>query len=159
MMSSLKLLKWLLFIGAVFVCASPVAAQQFDLLQWDYRVLVLSADEDSSDAEEQVLLLGGHLEAIEEREIMVLRLTSQVLRKVDGVSPFPFQTQILESRQERRYLEGVFPRDVFGDGALSVTLVGFDGGVKRVWDGVVEPKEIFEAIDSMPMRQRELSAQ
>lgn len=151
------------FILSIFafltLSITQVSAQTFDALKWEYRVLVLSADENSPQAQEQILVLGDFTDEMETRELIVLRLTNRVLRKVEGLSPFPFQTKILENREERRYLESIFPRDVFGEGNLSVSLVGFDGGVKQSWDGVVNPQEILDAIDAMPMRQRELNAQ
>ena len=138
---------------------SFASAQTFDALKWDNRVLVLSADAASSQAQEQIAILEEHFGAMEERELIVLRLNNRVLEKVEGLSPFPFQTKILENREERRYLESLFPRDDIGEGNVSVTLVGFDGEIKERWEGVVEPIQIFETIDAMPMRQRELNAQ
>ncbi|MFK7839751.1 MAG: DUF4174 domain-containing protein [Bdellovibrionales bacterium] len=150
------------FCTVFCICVFNVSllnAQEFNLFQWEYRVLVLSADEKSSQAQEQIAVLEDHFDAMEERELIVLRLTNRVLRKVDGLSPFPFQTKILENRQERRYLESIFSRDELVDGSLRVSLVGLDGQIKQVWDDVVRPTEVFEAIDAMPMRQRELDVQ
>ena len=141
------------------MASSSANAQSYDALKWENRVLVLSADENSPQAREQVLLLSDYLDEMEERELIVLRLNNSVLRKVDELSPFPFETRILEDDGERRYLQSLFASEGFLDGALRVTLVGFDGGLKEFWDGVVEPSEIFEAIDAMPMRQRELNQQ
>jgi len=156
MIERFKIFGRILFVGAFLISGQVVMAQTFDALKWDYRVLVLSADDGSPQAQEQVVLLSDYFDAMEERELIVLRLTSRVFRKIDALSPFPFETKILENREERRYLESVFPRDVLGEGNLSVTLVGFDGGVKERWDGVVDPQVVFDAIDAMPMRQREL---
>jgi len=139
------------------LCGGAATAQSFDSLKWENRVLVLSADDNSPQAREQILLLSDFYQDMEDRELIVLRLTSQVLRKVDELSPFPFQTQILENSQHRRYLQSLFSSEGFLDGGLRVTLVGIDGELKEMWDGVIEPAEIFEAIDAMPMRQREIN--
>ena len=150
-----KLFGWLL-LGAILVLGDSANAQTFDALKWDNRVPVLSADDNSSQAQEQITLLEEYFDEIEERELIVLHLNNRVLQKIDALSPFPFQTKILENREERRYLESIFPRDGIGEGNLGVTLVGFDGEIKERWEGVVDPSEIFDAIDAMPMRQREL---
>lgn len=51
-------------------------------------------------------------------------------------------------------------RDRFevSQGAFGVRLVGKDGGVKLTSDEPVELDELFELIDGMPMRQREMEA-
>jgi len=158
MIKRFKIFGWLL-MGAILVLNHGAVAQTFDALKWDHRVLVLSADEDSSQAQEQIILLSEFMSELEERELIVLRLNNSVLRKIDELSPFPFQTQILDNREERRYLESIFPRDDIGEGNMGVTLVGFDGEIKERWEGVVEPSDVFDVIDAMPMRQRELGAQ
>lgn len=35
-------------------------------------------------------------------------------------------------------------------------LIGLDGGVEKRYNGIEKPKDIFDLIDSMPMRQSEL---
>jgi len=42
---------------------------------------------------------------------------------------------------------------------LTVVLVGKDGEEKKRWQRVVEPQEIFDLIDTMPMRQDEAKGQ
>ena len=158
MIKRITILRWLL-VGAILFFPLYANAQNFDALKWENRVLVLSADEHAAIVEEQIALLSDFYDEMEVRELLTLRLTSQVLRKVEPLSPFPFQTKILENRQERRYLEALFARDDLGEGGLSVTLVGLDGEVKERWEGVVDPQEIMDAIDVMPMRQRELREQ
>jgi hypothetical protein len=41
-------------------------------------------------------------------------------------------------------------------GRFTVILIGKDGGTKMVCQGPVELQKIFDRIDSMPMRQREM---
>ena len=42
------------------------------------------------------------------------------------------------------------------DLGIEAALVGKDGGVKEQWAGVVEPYVIFDLVDAMPMRMREV---
>ncbi len=39
---------------------------------------------------------------------------------------------------------------------MTMVLVGKDGDEKARWNRVVNPQEIFDLIDSMPMRQSEM---
>ncbi|SNR60484.1 DUF4174 domain-containing protein [Paracoccus sediminis] len=45
-------------------------------------------------------------------------------------------------------------RDRAGNG-FAILLIGKDGGIKRVWTEPVAAQEIFDLIDTMPMRRRE----
>ena len=38
----------------------------------------------------------------------------------------------------------------------TIVLLGKDGGVKAKWEKLVDPRTIFDIIDVMPMRQREM---
>lgn len=155
MSKRLKITQWLL-TGAILLFSSQVFAQVFPSLQWNNRVLVLHAvSEYQSLGGEQVAMLSSYAAEMEERELIVLNLTSRVLEKVPNLSPFPFETRILDDREERRYLLSQFGGDDLLAG-LRVSLVGLDGEIKQRWDGVVEPSEIFDAIDAMPMRMREI---
>lgn len=42
------------------------------------------------------------------------------------------------------------------DGSFAAVLVGRDGGEKRRWAEPVVPEGLFEIIDAMPMRRREM---
>jgi hypothetical protein len=41
-------------------------------------------------------------------------------------------------------------------GRFAVVLVGKDGGEKARWSGPVSPREVFDRVDAMPMRRREM---
>jgi hypothetical protein len=55
-----------------------------------------------------------------------------------------------EDTQKLRRRFGVRP------GRFTVILIGKDGGVKMLREDRVELQEIFDLIDSMPMRQQEM---
>lgn len=54
--------------------------------------------------------------------------------------------------------DGDAPREQFGveNEAFTVVLVGKDGGEKFRWQEPVAPKHLFDRVDVMPMRRREL---
>jgi len=45
-----------------------------------------------------------------------------------------------------------------GDGSNVAILIGKDGTEKKRWDNPPTPDEVFQLIDSMPMRQQEMQA-
>ena len=142
-----------LFIVLLFLTLPVQAQAVFSELKWNNRVLVLSAGDDQGALEEQIFMLRDVIDGLEERELIVLELRSRVLEQVDGLSPFPFEARILDSRQERRYLQSLFQSDF---DQFKLTLIGLDGEVKEVWEEVTVPEDIFAVIDAMPMRQNEL---
>lgn len=54
--------------------------------------------------------------------------------------------------------DGDVPRDQFGveSETFTVVLVGKDGGEKFRWQEPAAPKDLFDRIDVMPMRRREM---
>lgn len=152
MILRLNIFGWLLF-GAILLFGAQASNADviFKSIKWHNRVLVLSVGEDVGEVEEQISLLESFAADIETRELIVLRLNTKVLERVPELSPFPFQTQILESRQERRYYDDLFKSDI---NELRVSLVGLDGEMKQQWDGVVAPQDVFDMIDETPVDEK-----
>ena len=42
---------------------------------------------------------------------------------------------------------------------MTVVLIGKDGEEKQRWNRVVDPQELFDLIDAMPMRKKEIDQQ
>lgn len=93
-------------------------------------VIVLSDSRDDPRVARQIAALDHARPGLDERDIKVLRDAEpgSGLRKSLGVERAGF----------------------------AVVLVGKDGGVKKVWRDVVDPKRIFTIIDQMPMRRQEM---
>ena len=73
-----------------------------------------------------------------------------------ALSSFPFDNRVIEGHDRQKYLQSRLRTD---DDVFSVVLVGLDGETKQVWNTVVDPQEIFDVIDAMPMRERVMNAQ
>ena len=127
-----------------------VAAEPLKHLQWEKRPLLLFAKSRSfAPLDRQVDLLRDYRPDLEERDMVVLSTTgNQETSAAIGYVPI--------NRGTARQLRKKYEPDSKG---LTVILIGKDGGEKARWQAVVDPQEIFDLIDSMPMRQDEVRQQ
>ena len=146
------LLTAVLGVFAVFALWSTiaVAAEPLKHLQWEKRPLLLFAKSRSfAPLDRQVDLLRDYRPDLEERDMVVLSTTgNQETSAAIGYVPI--------NRGTARQLRKKYEPDSKG---LTVILIGKDGGEKARWQAVVDPQEIFDLIDSMPMRQDEVRQQ
>ena len=147
-----SLLALLTTVFAAFALGSTiaVAAEPLKHLQWEKRPLLLFAKSRSfAPLDRQVDLLRDYRPDLEDRDMVVLSTTgNQETSAAIGYVPI--------NRGTARQLRKKYEPDSKG---LTVILIGKDGGEKARWKQVVDPQEIFDLIDSMPMRQDELRQQ
>lgn len=136
----------------VIACAATVAAQPSSHMsfreadhQWKHRLLyVFAPSEEHPDLLAQRQLTDGLGEAFRERDLLFVTVLERGESRVDGT---PMDAA---SAERLRAAHDVEP------GAFAVILVGKDGTEKRRSDASVLPGVLFEQIDRMPMRQREM---
>ena len=122
--------------------------------QWEHRLLLVFAPTDSNAMRAvQETAFEGHDSGFRERDLLVLTVMGQsrgTQRAVPGADPQP-----LTAAAARRL------RDRFDvpDDAFRVVLVGKDGTEKRREAEPVPARSVFDTIDAMPMRQREMREQ
>ena len=121
--------------------------------RWHHRLLVVRSDQDSMLAE-QASLVEPRMNAWKDREMKLVLLTTNgglvVDRFVDGGPVGESFTLGVEQELVDRYgLES-------GREGFAAALVGKDGGVKARWSELVEPDAVFDLVDAMPMRIREV---
>ena len=95
------------------------------------------------------------------RPIVVLADLSDDVRVVRQMSSLARAKGALANRNIKVLLEarpGSILRTRLGVAArgFAVVLVGKDGSVKEIWPEPVDPKQIFDLIDRMPMRRKEM---
>lgn len=115
-------------------------------LRWDARIVVLDTDHaENEHYARQRAILDEDEAGLRERDIVVIRLVG------DEVSSTP----------DVEGLEAGAIRETLGlDGAgFTVLLIGKDGTVKRRSHEPVSLSSLFEQIDAMPMRRREMREQ
>ena len=114
---------------------------------WENRPLVVFApDSDHPIVAAQRDQLAGQLAALRERDMVVIEALGE-RTAIDGESSAALPAD--ELRQRYR---------VSSDAAAAL-LIGKDGGVKLRLPGAISADRLFETIDAMPMRRREMQEQ
>ena len=122
---------------------TPFALQQY---QWRNRVLVVSAPSpDDSNLLEQLAELASTSDEFADRDMVLVTL----LDNADAKAGDRKLTRA-EVAATRTAL-GIRP------GSFALQLIGKDGSVKLTAKSATSMNEIYALIDSMPMRQREIS--
>ncbi len=112
---------------------------------WKERVLIVAASSPTNvgyKRQDQLLMKGK--KGMKERNLVIYRLYSDHWLNSDN-------HKISEDQAKEIYRAYNIDAQTF-----SVTLIGKDGGVKMRRDDIVSTREIFQLIDSMPMRQQEM---
>jgi hypothetical protein len=154
-----------IFLAWFSIAVVPVAAQgipstspMFDLssFQWSHRPLLIfapSSEAPSYQEQRQRLASESVRAGLVDRDMVVVHLigvpSGRLVRPTvrGAASEQPLSAEDVEALRERFEV----PADVF-----VVVLVGKDGTEKRRDPSPVSAKALFETIDAMPMRQREM---
>ena len=108
--------------------------------QWKNRVFVVFADKDNARAARQENQLLADRSALDERDLVVLKISGATVRPLFGAADG------LDGEAIRRDLEAA------EIGEFASFLVGKDGTVKLKVSEPITDRELFAIIDSMPMR-------
>ena len=136
--------------------ATPADSVDFRLEdhRWEHRLLFVFAPSDTSETlVQQDKAFADHDAGFRDRELLLLTVTRSdrgTHRTVPGADPQPL-TEAATRRLRERF-------DV-APGAFRVVLVGKDGTEKRRDAEPVSARSLFDTIDAMPMRQREMQEQ
>lgn len=145
-----------LLMPALAMAASPADSVDFRVEDhhWEHRLLFVFAEADTSEVlARQEEAFAGHDAGFRDRDLLLLTVTGSdhgTHRTAPGADSRPL-TEAAARRLRDRF-------DVSPD-AFRVLLVGKDGTEKRRDAEPVSPRSIFDAIDAMPMRQREMREQ
>lgn len=122
-----------------------MTSQSISDLQWKNRLIVVITDSaNSKELHEQLEIFKNDMDGFIDRK---LKLIHALPDKQRFVLPEISEWQVSNFYRNNK-------KDKSAD--LEVILIGLDGGVKLRQYEVVEAKEIFDLIDSMPMRQSEI---
>lgn len=120
--------------------AAIASLEQF---QWKNRVFVIFSDRDNSRAARQENQLLADRPALDERDMIVLKVAGNSVKPVFG-SAEPIAAEALRTEL-----------DTPDAGDFHAALIGKDGTVKLKVSEPVSNGELFAIIDSMPMRAAE----
>jgi len=118
--------------------------------QWEHRLLLVFAPSGADSLAEQEEHFDGHDAGFADRDLLLLTIRGEdegTLREGPDSNP----QQLTPAAVGRLYDRFDVPPDAF-----RVVLVGKDGTEKRRDAGPATARSIFDTIDGMPMRQREM---
>ncbi|MFD0861548.1 DUF4174 domain-containing protein [Sungkyunkwania multivorans] len=137
----------LTFIGIVIF--TNVFGQNLKEHQWKNRVLIIQAVSESSVRyKEQLKEFDGSEKALKERKIVLYEIVGDRIRFTD-----------YQNEKPRRSWEVADTSNLKGfdsDDQFNIRLIGLDGGTKLKKTEPLKKNELFQLIDTMPMRMREL---
>jgi hypothetical protein len=111
---------------------------------WNKRpLLVVAPDPESPTVRAQRAALADAVTGFRARDMVLIEVLDQAVW-IDGVKAKRDDAAALSKRYD------------VAEAETAVLLVGKDGGVKQRRSGVLEPRDLFGLIDTMPMRQREM---
>ncbi|MCP9199477.1 DUF4174 domain-containing protein [Gramella sp. GC03-9] len=123
--------------------SQSIFSQSLDEYQWKNRlVLVFTEEAENTLLQKQVKLFKQKQEEFKERKLKLIHIIPGKQLEL-----FPAQTAWQDSELFQQKKK---------DSDFEIVLIGLDGGAKFRETKIVQPKEIFDLIDSMPMRQPEM---
>jgi hypothetical protein len=129
-------------IGLFLILSFNAFAQDLDTYQWKNRIILLKEPNLESDwLKAQVKRLQSDIGALNERQLVILIISNGVVYDIEQ-NVTDLNAEKIQSQYGLSDFQGL-------------ALIGKDGGVKMKEPFIVNPKTIFELIDSMPMRQSE----
>lgn len=134
-----------LFLIVVFaLMSSKIKAQDLDVYQWKNRIILLKSNTFESDwLQAQLKRLNADRTQLKEREVLLLIITDDLVYN-DRKQIMDLSADTIISTYDLSDFNGL-------------VLIGKDGGLKLKEAFIVNPKEIFSLIDSMPMRKTEIT--
>lgn len=118
-------------------------AESLAAFQWKNRVFILFADRENARAARQENQLLADRSALDERDMVVLKVSGDSMRPLFGAA------EGLNGQAIRSDLEAPEP------GEFAAFLVGKDGTVKLKVSEPIATGELFAIVDNMPMRAAE----
>ena len=121
----------------IIMLSTPVMAGLLDQYKWEKRLLIVHAPSiDNHFYKQQLSEYRLNEAGVEDRDMKLITLIAN--------EPLDDYDQWVNAFH-------------FDENGFAVVLVGKDGTEKQRWDDPVMMNRIFQIIDSMPMRQREMN--
>ncbi len=142
----MKYLRILLGWG-ILTGGSLLSAQDLKQHQWDSRLLLIHVNElKSENYLNQISILKNELAGLEERKLLIYTFWKDKFR-------VGFESK------DWKQTDTEFTGWTNPDSGFEIILKGLDGSVKLRQDTVINAETLFNRIDSMPMRRKEIKNQ
>ena len=139
-------LLYILFIPVAIAQNDPLTDVDLSVLRWQNRVLVIfSGDIESAEYQAQLQLIIDHREGITDRELKVISIFEGDNSNIDGTNLSSSSVNLIKNRFETK------------KNTFRFILIGKDGAVKLDSPETVSMDVLFNRIDQMPMRRREMN--
>ncbi|TVR28799.1 MAG: DUF4174 domain-containing protein [Balneolaceae bacterium] len=139
-------LLYIFLIPVVIAQNEPLSDLDLSELRWQNRVLVIFAgDIESVKYQEQLRLIRDRMEGIKDRDLKVISIFEDGNSNMDGVNLSSSSVNLIRKRFEAK------------NNIFRFILIGKDGAVKLNSPETVSMDVLFERIDQMPMRRREIN--
>ena len=146
-MGDIKIKMYLLIIGMLTIV--NLSGQNLDQHLWKNRVLLLQTNKElSKKYEEQLIEFSHSEEAFAERKLVVYLIMEKEYKMIN----YPTQKTIEKGQVERELFTSILKESI----PFNIVLIGLDGGIKLRTSELLKKEELFNTIDSMPMRRAEL---
>ena len=121
-----------------------MSAQNLNEYKWKNRlILIFTQSSDSKNAEEQLNKLKKDTDGLKERKLKIIHsIPGEYQTVFPEISDWQNSDLYREMKQEKEKFE--------------IILIGLDGGVKLRQTDHLTLSQLFQTIDSMPMRQAEM---
>lgn len=138
----MRLVLYIVIMGGMLTTAD---AQDLKRHKWKQRILVVYTDSESNEKfSKQVEELQSNLQGLHDRKLLVYQVIKDQVKTG------------LDSEGERTPI-AVFSNEYAPHKeAFEIQLIGLDGGLKLRQHEVLSLVKLFETIDQMPMRRREM---
>ena len=110
----------------------------------DRRVIVITATENNSEVKNQIESLKKNEKELLERRLAIFTQINGELNPVFNTSE---QSEKFLKKNSKNYKEASTPK---------IQLIGLDKNIKETFTSFVKPQQIFEIVDTMPLRQAEI---
>ena len=142
----------IIFITLTALCSmsSMLSAQDLEKHLWNHRVIILyTPDSTLSHYQNQLTEFRKVDHDLGERKIALYQVIDQSYMYTDFKKNTSQRSPWLPLDQKNLKIKD--------RSTTSLTLIGLDGGIKLQTQRLVKRKELFDIIDSMPMRRAELN--
>lgn len=137
------MLKKLSLILFILIASEKICAQSLASLQWQNRILLLFADDESQAIlQKQIAYYQKAKEGYFERDLVVCLVLKDKIKNLNNI-------QIQDNPHAIRKQYRVDYQN------FTIILIGKDGTEKKRSNTLLENSELFAIIDAMPMRQTE----
>lgn len=136
-----------IFIILSFGCMNS-HAQDLNSHQWENRIIIVKTTDIASEKyQQQIKIIHGSMEGMIERRIVLYGIIKEHFTFIN------YKSCTLDNAGK---VHGKLAKMLNNNAAFEVILIGLDSGIKLRQTEILTQKQLFDKVDSMPMRSNEI---